>query len=183
MLTSLSAVNKCQWFFVYFVSTQTIPFTTVLGTDDAKQLFMRFLGRTDDTLLLKSVVCHISYTVYHSDVVNDTWTLDFLYSCVADTDKNFTDYCWPRVNIVVSLNNISLQRTHRHPQQTGASGCTCTPWTLSEKKLHHHTIAVINTGFKSHICCHITLKFNRDAANFFTTVKCGIEHEFLVIHT
>jgi len=31
--------------------------------------------------------------VYHSDVVNDTWTLDFLYSCVANTEKNFTDYC------------------------------------------------------------------------------------------
>jgi len=50
-------------------------------------------------------------------------------------------------------------------------GCTYTPWILSEKKLHHHTTAVINAGFKSLICYLVTLKFKRDVANFSTTVK------------
>jgi len=38
---------------------QTIPFTSVLRTDDANELFVRFLSRTDDTLLLKSVTLRL----------------------------------------------------------------------------------------------------------------------------
>ena len=44
-------------------------------------------------------------------------------------------------------------------------------------------LPVINTGFKSLISYIVSLKFNRDAASFSTTVGCGtIQHEFLVIH-